>query len=136
MIIMVILSALAAIAAGVAVWLWVSRTNLSRRVQRLNDEMLEASKDASVGHRLTIPNDPATSQIAQNVNRLFDAVSERDDKIQGRDILFRDFARTLPEIVFIHNEKILLPNDSAASLVGLEPALLVGRDVADLVKPA
>jgi diguanylate cyclase (GGDEF)-like protein/PAS domain S-box-containing protein len=135
-IIMVILSALAAIAAGVAVWLWVSRTNLSRRVQRLNDEMLEASKDASVGHRLTIPNDPATSQIALNFNRLFDAVSERDDKIQGRDILFRDFARTLPEIVFIHNEKILLPNDSAASLVGLEPALLVGRDVADLVKPA
>jgi len=135
-IIMVILSALAAIAVGVAVWLWVSRTNLSRRVQRLNDEMLEASKDASVGHRLTIPNDPATSQIAQNVNRLFDAVSERDDRIQGRDILFRDFARTLPEIVLIHNEKILLPNESAASLVGLDPALLVGRDVADLVKPA
>jgi len=133
---MVSLGALAAIAVGIAVWLWVSRSNLSRHVQRLNDEMLEASKDASVGHRLTIPNDPATSQIAQNVNRLFDAVSERDDKIQGRDILFKDFARTLPEIVIIHDKKILLANESAASLVGLEPALLVGRDVADLVKPA
>jgi len=135
-VIMVSLGALAAIAVGIAVWLWVSRSNLSRHVQRLNDEMLEASKDASVGHRLTIPNDPATSQIAQNVNRLFDAVSERDDKIQGRDILFKDFARTLPEIVIIHDKKILLANESAASLVGLEPALLVGRDVADLVKPA
>jgi diguanylate cyclase (GGDEF)-like protein/PAS domain S-box-containing protein len=135
-VVMVSLTAFAAIAAGFAAWLWVSRSNLSRRVERLNDEMLEASKDASVGHRLTIPNDPATAQIAQNVNRLFDAVGERDEKIQGRDRLFKDFARTLPEIVLIHDEKILLPNESAASLVGLEPAQLVGRDVSDLVKPA
>ena len=130
------LTSVAAIAAGAAVWLWVSRSNLSRRVRRLSDELLEASKDASVGHRLTIPNDPATAQIAQNVNRLFDAVGERDEKIQGRDLLFKDFARTLPEIVIIHDEKILLPNESAASLVGLEPAQLVGREVSDLVKPA
>ena len=134
--IIVSLTSIAAIATGMAVWLWVSRSNLSRRVQRLNDEMLEASKDASVGHRLTIPNDPATAQIAQNVNRLFDAVGERDEKIQGRDRLFKDFARTLPEIVIIHDEKILLPNESAASLVGLEPAQLVGREISDLVKPA
>jgi len=134
--IMLSLTSIAVIAVGIAVWLWVSRSNLSRRVQRLNDEMLEASRDASVGHRLTIPNDPATAEIAQNVNRLFDAVGERDEKIQGRDRLFKDFARTLPEIVLIHDEKILLPNESAASLVGLEPAQLVGREIADLVKPA
>jgi len=133
---MVCLGALTAFAVGVAVWLWVSRTRLSRRVQLMNEQILEASKDATVGRRLTIPDDPATSQIAHNVNRLFDAVSERDDKIQGRDVLFKDFARTLPEIVIIHDEKILLANESAASLVGLEPALLAGRDVADLVKPA
>ena len=135
-IIIVTLTSVAAIAVGLTVWLWVSRSNLSRRVQRLNDEMLEASKDASVGHRLTIPNDLATAQIAGTVNRLFDALGERDEKIQGRDRLFKDFARTLPEIVIIHDEKILLPNESAASLVGLEPAQLVGREIADLVKPA
>jgi diguanylate cyclase (GGDEF)-like protein/PAS domain S-box-containing protein len=135
-IIIVSLTSFAAIVAGLAAWLWVSRSNLVRRVQRLNDETLEASKDASVGHRLTIPNDPATAQIAQTVNRLFDALGERDEKIQGRDRLFKDFARTLPEIVIIHDEKILLPNESAASLVGLEPAQLVGREIADIVKPA
>ena len=135
-IIIVVLTSIAAIAVGVAVWLWVSRSNLSRRVQRLNDEMLEASKDASVGHRLTIPNDLATAQIAKTVNRLFDALGERDEKIQGRDRLFKDLARTLPEIVVIHDERILLSNESAASLVGLEPAQLVGREIADLVKPA
>ena len=135
-VILVLLTSLAALTAGLAAWLWASRANLSRRVQRLNDEMLEASKDASVGHRLTIPNDPATAQIASNVNKLFDALAERDERIQGRDRLFKDFARTLPEIVIIHDEKILLPNESAASLVGLEPEQLVGREVSDLVKPA
>jgi PAS domain S-box-containing protein len=68
--------------------------------------------------------------------RLFDALSERDQKIQGRDRLFRDFARTLPEIVLIHDEKVLLANDSAAALIGLEASQLIGRDVVDLVKPA
>ncbi len=135
-VIIVTLTSFAAVAAGLTAWLWVSRSNLSRRVQRLNDEVIEASKDASVGHRLTIPNDPATAQIAETVNRLFDALGERDEKIQGRDRLFKDFARTLPEIVVIHDEKILLPNESAASLVGLDPAQLVGREIADLVKPA
>jgi diguanylate cyclase (GGDEF)-like protein/PAS domain S-box-containing protein len=56
--------------------------------------------------------------------------------IQGRDRLFMDFARTLPEIVIIHDERILLANESAASLVGLESVQLEGREVADLVKPA
>ncbi len=126
----------AVVAVIVSVCLWLSREHLARRLRRLNDEALEASRDASVGHRLTIPNDPATAQLAHTVNRLFDALGERDEKIQGRDRLFKDFARTLPEIVIIHDDKILLPNESAASLVGLEPAQLVGRDVADLVKPA
>ncbi len=135
-VIIVSLTSFAAIAAGAIVWLWVSRSNLSRRVRRLNDEILEASKDASVGHRLTVPNDPATAQIAATVNRLFDALGERDERIQDGDRLFKDFTRTLPEIVIIHDEKILLSNESAASLVGLEPAQLVGRETADLVKPA
>ena len=135
-VILVILTSLAAVTAGLAAWLWASRANLSRRVQRLNDEMLEASKNALVGHRLTVPDDPTTAQIASNVNKLFDALAERDERIQGRDRLFKDFARTLPEIVIIHDEKILLPNESAASLVGLEPEQLVGREVSDLVKPA
>jgi diguanylate cyclase (GGDEF)-like protein/PAS domain S-box-containing protein len=126
--------ALLAVAASIVVWSFWRR--LARRIKRLNEEMLEASRDASVGRRMTIPDDPDTGQLAHTVNRLFDALGERDEKIQGRDRLFRDFARTLPEIVVIHDEKILLANESAASLVGLEAAQLVGREIADLVKPA
>ena len=130
------LAALALLAVFVAVIVWLSGRRLARRIKRLNDEMLEASRDASVGRRLTVPDDPDTGQLAHTVNRLFDALGERDEKIQGRDRLFKDFARTLPEIVIIHDDKILLANESAASLVGLEAAQLVGREIADLVKPA
>ena len=135
-IIILSLAALASLAVVAAVIAWLSGRRLAGRIKRLNDEMLEASRDASVGRRLTVPDDPDTGQLAHTVNRLFDALGERDEKIQGRDRLFKDFARTLPEIVIIHDDKILLANESAASLVGLEAAQLVGRDIADLVKPA
>ncbi len=126
----------AVLAVGIGIALWVSRARLARRVRRLNDEMLDASRNASVGHRLSIPADPDTAQLAQTVNRLFDALGERDEKIQDRDRLFKDFAKTLPEIVVIHDEKILLANESAASLVGLQPDQLIGREIADPIKPA
>ncbi|MBT8066822.1 MAG: EAL domain-containing protein [Gammaproteobacteria bacterium] len=135
-IISVSLSAIALLAIVAGVMLWLAWRRLARRVKRLNAEMLEASKDASVGRRMTVPDDLDTGQLAQTINRLFDALGERDEKLQGRDRLFKDFARTLPEIVIIHDERILLANDSAASLVGLEAAQLVGREIADLVKPA
>ncbi len=102
----------------------------------MNRELLDASRDASVGRRLTVPRDVDAAQLATTINRLFDALGERDEKIHDRDKLFTDFARTLPEIVIVHDERILLANDSAASLIGLEPQQLVGREVADLVKPA
>ena len=114
----------------------ISKHRATRRISRFNAEMLAASKDASVGRRLSIPGDPDAAQLAHTINRLFDALGERDEKIQVRDRLFKDFARTLPEIVIIHDEKIRLANESAAGLIGLEPAQLIGREAADLVKPA
>ena len=126
--------ALTAVVASIS--LWLSRRRQTRRIESLNAELLDASRDSSVGRRLSIPDDAETAQVAYTVNRLFDALGERDAKIQVRDQLFKDFARTLPEIVIIHDEKILLANESAANLVGLEAPQLLGRDVADLVKPA
>ena len=126
--IIIALATLALVATVASLYLWRTRRKILARVSRLNEETLEASRDASVGHRLTIPNDPETAQLAHTVNRLFDALGERDEKILGRDRLFQDFARTLPEIVIIHDEKILLANESAASLVGLDPAARWPRD--------
>jgi diguanylate cyclase (GGDEF)-like protein/PAS domain S-box-containing protein len=137
--ILIALSLLLAAAAVMIVVAVIGRRRLQARVRRLREELVEVSADASVGHRLSIGEHRDVADLAElaaTINRLFDALGERDQKIQGRDRLFRDFARTLPEIVLIHDEKILLANDSAAALIGLEPAQLVGRDIVDLVKPA
>jgi diguanylate cyclase (GGDEF)-like protein/PAS domain S-box-containing protein len=134
--IITVLSALLLVAIIASIALWFAKQRSAQRMAKLNQEMLEASRDASVGRRLSIPGDPDAAQLASTINRLFDAVGERDEKIQGRDRLFTDFARTLPEIVIVHDEKILLANESAASLIGLESPQLIGREVADLVKPA
>lgn len=130
------LATLLVAALAVVFFQWRGRRQADERLRSLHREIHEASRDASVGRRLPVPNDPDTGEIARTVNQLFDALGERDEMIQGRDRLFRDFARTLPEIVLIHDEKIMLANESAAELIGLETHQLVGREVADLVKPA
>ncbi len=132
----IVLAAVAAVAVLVVIRLWLKQRAIAQSLRDFNAELIAVSGDASVGRRLAVPDDPEAAQLAHTVNRLFDALGERDRRLEGRDRLFRDFARTLPEIVIVHDEKILLANESAASLVGLEPAQLVGREVADLVKPA
>jgi len=120
---------------GIVVLLWHKR-RLTRRLIALNDDLIAVSGDASVGRRLSGSGSPDIDRLAGTINRLFDALGERDEKIQGRDKLFSDFARTFPEIVLVHDEKILQANDSAGGLIGLSPDQLEGREVADLVKPA
>ena len=134
--IIIALSISLGLAILISSWLGIQRHRAKRRFAAINRELVEASRDASVGRRLTIPKDPESARLAHTVNRLFDALGERDEKIQGRDRLFKDFTRTLPEIVIIHDEKIMLANESAASLIGLESSQLIGREIADLVKPA
>ena len=129
--VILLLVAVAFLAAAVR-----SRTRLATRVENLHRELIDVSVDASVGRRLSEREGGGIGDVARTINRLFDAIGERDEEIQDRDRLFADFARTLPEIVLVHDERILLANDSAAALIGLEPGQLIGRDAADLVKPA
>ena len=135
-IIIVTLSILLGLAVVVGILFAAQKQRMRRRIAVMNKELLDASQDASVGRRLTVPSDPESAQLANTVNRIFDALGERDEQIHGRDRLFKEFARTLPEIVIIHDEKIMLANEQAAGLVGLEPTQLIGREIADLVKPA
>lgn len=118
------------------VWFWLHQRRLSRRLAQLNLELVAAAGDASVGRRLSVAGNGDIGGLAKTINRLFDALGERDAEIQDKDRLFTDFAQTLPEVVLVHDERILLANESAAALVGLTPDQLEGRDVADLVKPA
>jgi len=119
----------------VIVLTWHRRRH-TRRLMALNDELIAVSGDASVGRRLSGTGSVDIDRLASTINRLFDALGERDERIQDREKLFSDFARTMPEIVLVHDEKILQANESAAGLMGLTPDQLEGREVADLVKPA
>lgn len=138
-VIALILAALLLLAATGALFLWRGKRRLLRKLGELNLELVSVAGDASVGRRLTVSRSQGNGDIgalAKTINRLFDALGEREEAIHGRDRLFADFARTLPEIVLLHDERILLANDSAAALMGLTPEQLEGREVADLVKPA
>jgi diguanylate cyclase (GGDEF)-like protein/PAS domain S-box-containing protein len=116
--------------------IWLRKRRLVKRLDSLSDELLSVSDDASVGRRLQMSDEDDIGELASTINRLFDAIGERDKEIQDKDKLFAEFARTLPEVVLVHDERILLANDTAANLVGLKPDQIEGRDVADLVKPA
>jgi diguanylate cyclase (GGDEF)-like protein/PAS domain S-box-containing protein len=116
--------------------IWIRRRKLVKRLDTLNDELIAVAGDASVGRRLQTTDGGGIGDLTDTINRLFDAIGKRDEEIQDKDKLFAEFARTLPEIVLVHDERILLANDSAANLVGLQPDQMEGRDVADLVKPA
>ncbi len=113
-----------------------ANSRLRARLKHFRTELIDVSADSSVGRRLDTTDGDEIAELAGTINRLFDALGERDEEIQDRDRLFADFTRTLPEIVVVHDERILLANESAAALVGLAPEQLIGREVADLVKPA
>ena len=132
--VMLVLALAAAVLAAVGFW-WNGK-RLVRRLAALNRELVAAAGDASVGRRLTVRDNGEFGALAKTINALFDALGERDQQIHDRDRLFGDFARTLPEIVLVHDERIRLANDSAGSLLGLSPGQLEGREPADLVKPA
>jgi diguanylate cyclase (GGDEF)-like protein/PAS domain S-box-containing protein len=135
LVIIVALSFVALAAIVLLVILWRKGRRQAERLGELNRELVAVSGDASVGRRLSA-GDGDIGALASTINRLFDAIGERDEEIQGRDRLFTDFARTLPEIVLVHDERIILANEGAASLIGINPQQLEGRDVDDLVKPA
>ena len=135
-IVIALLAMLLVLAAAGLVGFWLSRRRYRERLARLNLELVAVAGDASVGRRLSLGDNGEIGAIAKTINRLFDAIGERDEEIQDRDRLFVDFARTLPEVVLLHDERILLANESAAALLGLTPEQLEGRDVVDLVKPA
>ncbi len=73
--IIAVLSGLLFLALVVGVSQWLGSRRASRRMATLNQEMLEALRDASVGRRLTVPRDADAAQFASTINRLFDALA-------------------------------------------------------------
>ena len=125
-----------AISVIAAVLVLVARYRQARHLRNFRDDVIAVSADASVGRRLDASGSGPVTDLAITINRLFDAIGERDVAIAQRNALFSDFAGTLPEIAIVHDERILMANERAAALIGLHPDQLHGKAVVDLVKPA
>ena len=109
-----ILAAVLALLLVTIIGLWLAKRRTRKRIEKLNAELIATADDSSVGRRLSTADEGYVGNLAATINRLFDALAEREEEIQDRDKMFVDFARTLPEVVLVHDEKILLANESAA----------------------
>ena len=108
---LIVLAAMLAVTLMALLLAWRWRRLLLRRLNSLNDEMFEVASDASVGRRLQTAADGEIGELAGTINRLFETLGDRDGEIQDKGKLFAEFARTLPEIVLVHDERILLAKE-------------------------
>ena len=100
-------------------------------------ELVEVAASSTFGRRVEgFTDEPELNALSKSVNQLFDTLYAKDEQARKREELFKDLANTLPEVVLVHNEKILFANLEAGKLLGVPPERLVGRDIMDLIRPA
>ena len=131
-----LLAAIAAVLGVLSLLMWWSRRRSAARIRRLNQEIHEAAEHAAFGKRVPLTGFGDLEELAASINRLFDALDRKDSQLQQRENLFRDFVNTLPEVVLLHNERVIFANQAAADLLGFEPEQLAGRPVTKLLRPA
>ena len=119
-------------------YLWRGRSDYSRGVAILNREIIEAAETAAFGKRVAMPASDVQEigQLGDNVNRLFDSLNTKDRQLRQREALFQDLANTMPEVVLVHQDRVIFANSAAGALMGLTAEQLAGRPVTDLVRPA
>ncbi|MEM6817391.1 MAG: EAL domain-containing protein [Pseudomonadota bacterium] len=109
--------------------------HLRSRVHALPEQLREVASDASVGRRLDAADDDALAPLHTTLNQLFDTLQSRDEALTERENGAARLAQALPDIVFIHTDRILFANAATAALIGVESNQLVDKPITDLVKP-
>ena len=124
---------------------WVgSRQPYVREVERLREDLHKlVSRRQDRGVRMAVNGRLSPFvDITASINRLLDFDDERAapavpaapaDPYAG---LFSALADTLPEVALIHTDTILFANPAAGELFGVDAATLVGKPIADLMRPA
>jgi diguanylate cyclase (GGDEF)-like protein/PAS domain S-box-containing protein len=108
-----------------------------REIARIKDDVHSAVAEAGDDNRIVVNGRPSDFvAIAASVNRLLDRIAEVDERASDSAESFSALAATLPEVALIHSEVILYANHAAADLFGLEPEMLLGKKVTDLMRPA
>lgn len=134
-IVVVVLLILSMLLVAACSFLWARQRRMRGQLQALHDEVQDVASDASVGRRLQAQPEQELAPINDTINKLFDALNEKEVELAERDVWFQRFTDALPEVAIIHNERILFANDSAAALLGVEATQLVDKPITDLIKP-
>lgn len=128
--------------ATVVVTLAIVLFMVTRRSKRLRDDvralplkLREVASDAAVGRRLESSEDSALAPLHLTLNQLFDTLQTRDEALTERENWMARLAEALPDVAFIHNERVLFVNAATSSLIGIGADALIDKPVTDLVKP-
>src|SRR4029079_16626032 len=115
-----------------------------REVERLREDLHKlVSRRQDRGVRMAVNGRVSPFvDITERINRLLHLDGERAapavpaapaDPYAG---LFIALAATLPEVALIHTDTILFATPDARGLIGVDAATLVGKPIADLMRPA
>jgi len=131
------LTALLLLLGMIAIYGWSALRRYRQRITRFRDELVEVAASPTLDRRVEgFADEPELNALGKSVNQLFDALHAKDEQARKREELFKDLANTLPEVVLVHNEKILFANLEAGKLLGVPPERLIGLDIMDLIRPA
>jgi diguanylate cyclase (GGDEF)-like protein/PAS domain S-box-containing protein len=133
-----------AIAAVVALVTIVAAYALNRRlrtyrteVERLTKDVHGLLADAVPGGRIRVNGRSSEFvDITACINRLLERAVEQGKPGTTIDDTFDLLANTIPEVTLIHSDVILYANQVAGDLLGVEPSVLRGKRVTDLMRPA
>ncbi len=118
---------------------WWAGRRQARELNRFRDQVHGLLAAADPERRLVVNGRPSEFvDLAASVNRLLDHHVEQPVARQAEPAaeLFNLLAQTIPEVVLIHQERMLFANAIAAGLFGVEPHTLLEKPVTDLVRPA
>ncbi len=125
---------------------WVgSRQPYVREIERIREDLHAlVARRQEPGARIAVNGRLSPFvDIAASINRLLDHGAERPPSVPAPETapdpyagLFDALADTLPEVALIHTDTILFANRAAGDLFGIDAATLVGKPIADLLRPA
>ncbi len=114
-----------------------------RQLRRTQGEIQRLTDDV---HGLLAGNDEAARihvngrsgefvDIGASINRLLDRASDHDNG-DAVEASFRLLAGAFPDVTLVHSDTIRYANAAAGALLGVDPDVLHGKNLTDLVRPA
>jgi diguanylate cyclase (GGDEF)-like protein/PAS domain S-box-containing protein len=122
--------------AGLCWYLWQRLRAYPVLLADLGRDVAAAAAAGGSARPVDAPGAEGFGDLAGSINQLVDALGARELQLREREVLFKDLADAIPEVVLVHRDQIVFANRAAGALLGVPPEQLAGRPVTDLVRPA